>query len=407
MLIMNLVRVFVKSRWCGASVLCGLLAVLFAVASPVAANPTVESISFEPSADGYAVRIHASEPLAAYSEPRLLGQQLEILIFNAALAPDFHRDVPAGPIQGYTVVPEGEHLIFQFQLNTSAGIKARAHRDYRTDDLVLGLSYRDGAPVRTVSSNAPVITTQVHGDLSDARQRWKLDTIVIDAGHGGEDTGAIGHDGLLEKDVNLAVAKRLGAMLEQQLGVHVVYTRDADYFVTLRNRGKIANRVGGKLFVSIHSNASTNRRAYGTETYFLGLGKTEAARQVMERENSVVKMEANPELYDAFDEEALILQTLTQSAYLRNSEQLAGLIEGRFSTELGRTSRGVKQARFYVLWGASMPAVLVELGFVTNPQEAAFLGSDTGQQYLAEAIFGAISAFKARYEKGLDYVQAD
>src|SRR5690606_33661501 len=124
--------------------------------------------------------------------------------------------------------------------------------------------------------------------------------------------------------------------------------------------------------------------AYGTETYFLGLGKTEAARQVMERENSVVKMEANPELYDAFDEEALILQTLTQSAYLRNSEQLAGLIEEQFSTELGRTSRGVKQARFYVLWGASMPAVLVELGFVTNPQEAAFLGSDTGQQYLAE-----------------------
>lgn len=371
-----------------------------------AADPIVESISFETAADGFAVRIHANEPLAAYSEPRLLGQKLELLVFNAALSPDFRRATPAGPIQGFTVVPEGEHLIFQFQLNTSAGIKARARRDYRTDDLLLGLSYRDNVPVRTVRNDAPVVTSQV-GNLGDARQRWKLDTIVIDAGHGGEDHGAIGHNGLREKDVNLAVAMRLGRMLEQELGVHVVYTRDSDFFVTLRNRGKIANRVGGKLFVSIHSNASTNRRAYGTETYFLGLGKSDAARQVMERENAVVKMEANPELYEEFSEQALILQTLTQSAYLRNSEQLAGLIEHQFSTQVGRTSRGVKQARFYVLWGASMPAVLVELGFVTNPQEAAFLASENGQDYMAASIFNAISAFKTRYEKGLDYVEAD
>jgi N-acetylmuramoyl-L-alanine amidase len=174
--------------------------------------------------------------------------------------------------------------------------------------------------------------------------------------------------------------------------------------VTLKNRGRIANQAGGKLFISIHANAARNRTATGTETYFLGLHKTAAARQVMERENEVVKLESNPEAYEGLDEQALIVQTLTQSAYMRKSEELASFIQDQFTNRVGRKNRGVKQAGFYVLWNASMPSILVELGFVTNPTEAAFLNSEAGQEYLASAIFRAVRDYKIQYEKGLNVV---
>ena len=175
-----------------------------------------------------------------------------------------------------------------------------------------------------------------------------------------------------------------------------------DRFITLRDRGRIANEAGGKLFISIHANAARNRSAQGTETYFLGMHKTDAAAQVMDRENSVIQYENDPTAYDGLNEKALIEQALAQSAYMRSSEQLAGFVQEQFTGNLGRINRGVKQAGFYVLWGASMPAVLVELGFVTNSQEAAFLQSENGQIYLASAIFRAVRAFKTQYEKGLD-----
>lgn len=371
---------------------------------------------------GYVVRIHADAPLPAYSEPRMRGPgQLELVIFNATLAPNLQRDEPVGPVQAYTVQSRRGHLYFTFQLDSPA-VEADAYRDRATDDVLLGLTYGAGQrpPVRAVASRTPVasrapaararrtpVVTSDIGAIGDARQRWKLDTIVIDAGHGGHDKGAVGYGGVLEKDVNLAVSRRVGRMLEEQLGVNVVYTREDDRFITLRDRGKMANQAGAKLFVSIHSNAATNSTAHGTETYFLGTHKSEAARGVMERENSVVQLEANPDAYANMDKQALILQTLAQSAYLRSSEELAGHVEEAFQASLGRKSRGVKQAGFYVLWGASMPAILIELGFVTNPDEAALLSSTEGQDALAEAIFSAIRAYKLQYERGLDYIQAD
>lgn len=389
---------------------------LFAItgACVASAESVVERISFAVSEDGgYVVRIHASEPVAAYSEPRFVSsQQLELILFNAALAPGFHRDAPAGPVQDYVVESRRGHLYLKFRLDSRLAVDADAYRDRSTEDVLLGLHVgmsrgASGATTHTpvVTASSPVITSSASNSVNAAQQRWRLDTIVIDAGHGGHDMGAIGVGGLLEKDVNLAVALRVGRLLEDQLGVNVVYTRQDDRFITLRNRGKIANQLGGKLFVSIHSNASTGSSGYGTETYFLGTSKTDQARSVMERENSVIRLEADPTHYEEFDKQALILQTLAQSAYLRQSEELASLVEGQFTGYMGRKSRGVKQAGFYVLWGASMPAVLIELGFVTNPGEAALLGSVDGQDQLALAIFRALSAFKAQYEKGLDVLQ--
>lgn len=386
------------------------------VSGSLHARPVVDRISFDQRSDqaGYVVRIQADGPLPAYSEPHYVGsRRLELILFNTEIAPDCERGAPAGPVQAYSAKVQRGHLYLQFQLDPRVEVNAAAYRDRRTDDLLLGFTYSIGTgqaspPVRSVRDAPGVRGTGsgTNGGGADA-QRWRLDTVVIDAGHGGHDKGAVGHNGLLEKDINLAVALKLGAYLEEQLGINVVYTRKTDRFITLRNRGKIANQAGGKLFISIHSNASRNHDAYGTETYFLGTDKTEAARRVMERENSVIKLEENPEVYEQYDEQSLIVQTLAQSAYLRSSEQLASLVEQQFVTRVGRTSRGVKQARFYVLWGASMPAVLVELGFITNPREAAFLSTDIGQDYLASAIFRAVRAFKVRYEKGLNYTPAE
>ncbi|MFO7315201.1 N-acetylmuramoyl-L-alanine amidase, partial [Rhodothermus marinus] len=139
---------------------------------------------------------------------------------------------------------------------------------------------------------------------------------------------------------------------------------------------------------------------------FLGLHKTEAARRVMERENSVVRLEDDPSQYEHFTEQELILMTLAQSAYLRKSEKLAMLVQEQFAERVGRVNRGVKQAGFYVLWSASMPAILVELGFLTNPQEAAFLKSKEGQAYMASAIFRAVRTFKEHYERELAFPAA-
>jgi len=224
---------------------------------------------------------------------------------------------------------------------------------------------------------------------------------VIDAGHGGRDSGAVARDGTREKDIVLNVALKLGQYLRENLGLNVIYTRQDDRFIPLEGRGHIANEAGGKLFVSIHANSAPDRRAKGTETFFLGMHKTDAAQRVMQRENEVIQFEENIDTYARYDANNSVMQTLAQSAYMRQSQSLAEAIEDQFENRAGRNSRGVKQAGFYVLYGASMPAVLVELGFLSNPSEAAFMKSDDGQAYLASAIFRAIRDYKYQYDRGL------
>lgn len=385
-----------RTPWKGT--VAGLLAGLLLGCAPLltrAAGPRVERVSFTPRSDGlgYVVRFHTTGTIKAYSEPtRVAEGLLELTLFNTGLAETVLQDDPQGPVTRYELRRDGAHLVARLWLD-GAGITARAYRDRETTDLLLGLSVGEATPTRT---EPPVA----------ARERWRLDTIVIDAGHGGRDHGATGVGGLREKDVVLAVARKLGGYLKDLLGVNVVYTREDDHFVPLKERGRIANEAGGKLFISLHANSSPSRSARGTETYFLGLHKTAAARSVMERENSVIQFETDQEHYTSFDESDLIRMQLVQSAYMRQSEALASLVEDQFEKRVGRRSRGVKQAGFYVLWSASMPALLVELGFLSNPREAAFLRSKDGQTYMASAIFRAVRDFKEAYEKGLHLVSA-
>ena len=234
--------------------------------------------------------------------------------------------------------------------------------------------------------------------IKDAKERWRLDTIVLDAGHGGKDPGAIGKYGTKEKDVALDITMRTGRLLEKS-GIKVVYTRDEDVFIPLLDRTRIANDANGKLFVSVHANANKNRKIQCFETYLLRPGKSEDAIEVASRENSVIKFEDIPDQYENLAGENLIMATMAQSTFMKESENLASIIQLELDKKLSTPNRGVKQAGFYVLIGASMPNALVEVGFLSNPSEEKMLKQVRHKQKIAEAIFYAIKSFKSSQEK--------
>ena len=238
-------------------------------------------------------------------------------------------------------------------------------------------------------------------EYNGIKENLKFDVVVLDAGHGGHDPGTIGVGGLYEKDIVLSVTKKVGGYIEEYLpDVKVVYTREDDRFIELHERGAIANRAQGDLFVSIHANSARSRSAYGAEVYFLGLTRTESALEVMKRENSVVRLEESTQIASLSEEDVLIYE-LANAANIETSQEIAARMEQQFSERARRRSRGVKQAAFVVLYHASMPALLVELGFISNAQEAQFLRSDYGQSIMASAIFRAIRDTKVEQEGGV------
>jgi len=238
-----------------------------------------------------------------------------------------------------------------------------------------------------------------NGDRTkEMREQWYLDTIVIDPGHGGIDAGTVGRNGLLEKTVTLDVALRLGRLIKRNSNMQVVYTRDEDIFVPLWQRSKVANEANGKLFISIHVNGVKRRSARGFETYFLAPANTQEAIEVARLENSVIALEESKHPYQEFSNEALILSTMAQSAWMKESEALAAIIQEQLNKRLDSPNRGVKQAELYVLIGASMPNVLFEAGFITNPIEEQKLTQNEYRQRIVDGLFDAIMLFKQKYE---------
>jgi len=223
-----------------------------------------------------------------------------------------------------------------------------------------------------------------------------LRTVVIDAGHGGHDSGATGPGGLMEKDVVLDVARRVARLVESRLGIKVLLSRDGDYFVPLRDRTSFANRERADLFVSIHANAHREASSAGVETYFLSSEATDgAARQVAAAENAVVQLERTTTSPGSRrDIVKTILWDLAQSEYQLESSRLAEIVLDSMTQALHIANRGVKQAGFYVLGGAAMPAVLIEIGFVTNPSEEKRLRDTRYRDEIARAIFAGIAEYK-------------
>lgn len=270
------------------------------------------------------------------------------------------------------------------------------------------------------------------GHKAPAKDR-KVKVVVIDAGHGGKDPGCNGvtHK---EKDVALAVALKLGKLIEEYVkDVKVIYTRKTDVFVELEDRAKIANDNNADLFISIHCNAAgkpvmikdkktgkmhpktfknskgktivvetANPVPYGSETYVMGLKNEEGKMKVAQRENSVILMEDNYESkYQGFDpnsEESYIIMSNYTSGYVIQSAGLALKIQEEYSKRAGRVDKGVHRQSIWVLWRTSMPSVLTEIGYLTNPQEEKFLGSEKGQEYMASCLFRAFRKYKDEQE---------
>jgi N-acetylmuramoyl-L-alanine amidase len=256
---------------------------------------------------------------------------------------------------------------------------------------------------RELSEDEAAALLTADATYNRVRDNVKFDVVVIDAGHGGHDSGAIGFAKSKEKDLALKTALKLGALIEKNMpDVKVVYTRSDDRFISLAERGRIANRAQGDLFISIHGNAARNRAAYGAEVFFMGTSKTDDALEVMLRENSVVTLEEKTPDIVQMSPEQLLAYELANAGNMASSEKIASYIIDEFIGHARRHSRGVKQAPFWVLYHASMPSVLVELGFISNKEEEAYLITDKAQTELAEAMYFAVKRYREQYERSLN-----
>ncbi|MEG1563925.1 MAG: N-acetylmuramoyl-L-alanine amidase [Bacteroides sp.] len=244
-----------------------------------------------------------------------------------------------------------------------------------------------------------LLVSPLHGSHA-----WGKDfVVVIDAGHGGHDPGAVGRTSK-EKNINLNVALKLGNLIKQNCeDVRIIYTRSKDIFIPLNRRAEIANNANADLFISIHTNAlARNNTAKGTSTWTLGLAKSNANLDVAKRENSVILYENDYETrYAGFNPnsaESYIIFEFMQDKYMEQSVHLASLVQKQFRHACSRVDRGVHQAGFLVLKASAMPSILVELGFISTPEEERYLNTDEGTDNLSNGIFRAFMTYKREYE---------
>jgi N-acetylmuramoyl-L-alanine amidase len=321
----------------------------------------------------------------------------------------------------YAIVKEPGAYVIRFRNPIRAPYVEQAHEDpYVTktsfvgNDLriqlsgpdVAGDAYRLDTPFRIVidfrKSAAPAPGTPQPLVPSKPVQSPGIHTIVIDPGHGGKEVGAIGPGGLMEKDATLTLCRKLAAALEAKLRTRVVLTRSDDSVVPLDQRTSIANQYNADLFLSVHMNAAIVRGAHGAETYFLSLqASDELAKKAAETENAPAPgAPANPS-----SDLKLILWDLAQQEYLNESSKLATDIQEEMNRITGVTNRGVKQAPFRVLVGATMPAALVEVAFITNAEEEKKINSDDFQKTVVDALTTAVERYKTDYETRIGIVQ--
>ncbi len=349
------------------------------------------------SADGPMVSLESLAPVVPATVKRVAPGEFEAVVFGVRMrfepgsavvkvGDDTHQ-LAAAPVErrGRLLVP------LQFVSEVLPVIAPNLRWDVNAHQLV---AFSMPAAAESTAVKARAVATK------SAR------TVVVDAGHGGPDNGMsgpiFGGPHIFEKNITLAVAKRVGEELKSR-GVNVVYTRTTDTLIALSDRGKIANQADGDLFISIHVNAANLHwkdpaAARGFETYFLSEAKTEDARRVEQMENEAVRYESGPNV-SRDDPLNFIVSDMMQNEHLRESSELAATIQRSLGSAEPGPSRGVKQAGFRVLVTAYMPAVLVEIGFGTNAAEAAYMSSPEKQQQIANAIADGAIAYLQRYER--------
>ena len=318
----------------------------------------------------------------------------------------------------YTIVKEPQAYVVRFRVPVRAPFGDQAYEDphvarisFTGSDLrihltapeVVGDAYQLDSPPRIVldfrKGAAPAPGTPALPLPSAPRDVPGIRTIVIDPGHGGREVGAVGPNGLMEKDVTLAISRKLASSLASKLGARVVLTREDDSVVSLDQRTALANQYKADLFLSVHMNAAVVKDAKGSETYFLSLeASDELARKAAESENASAGASPNADLN-------LILWDLAHQAYVGESSRFAQAIQEEMNAATAVANRGVKQAPFKVLVGATMPAALVEVGFISNPEEEAKLQSEEFQNLMVQTLTKAVERYKTDYETRIGVIQ--
>lgn len=351
----------------------------------------IYGISVEDKSNGTLIRLKASHKLPLMPRQSITDGTLNVFLNGVTVQPGIESSVnKAGLVKSFKEVVVGKKNIqLEFALDEGYS-SSEAFQDGESNDILITIHNK-------LFAASP--------EIENAKSKWIFDAVVIDAGHGGKDPGAIGVTGVKEKDVNLAIALKLGKLIEKNLpDVKVIFTRKTDEFVELYKRGKIANENNGKLFISIHCNSTVEKNipTGGFEVYLLRPGRTKQAIQIAEFENSVIKYEDNPKRYQKLTDENFILVSMAHSQYMRYSERFSDFLTQDWHRLVEIPSLGVKQAGFYVLVGASMPGVLIETGFLSNRKDEAYLASSSGQKDIANAIFAAVKQYKTYYDREIN-----
>lgn len=354
---------------------------------PLQQTVVIESIRARQSADSLTILIRSVTPIAQYQRPEKTSSGW-ILRF------------PNSSVQTTSVDTSAQQCSVE-QIRSFGVIRVRtALRDT--------IIVRKTAPTELafvfIRRVTPVVQ-EAPSTSTASDPRWSLDVIVIDAGHGGKDVGAEGVNGAFEKDVTLAIARKLRDALRRELpNTKVVMTRETDEFIELYRRTEIANDAGGKLFMSIHCNSMPSKPhpAHGCETYILRPGRNDDAARVAQRENASVRFEDRSTRYKSMTEDQIIVATMAQRSFVRFSELLASSVQNEVTTTCPLADRGVSQAGFFVLVGASMPNVLVETGFLSNTGDAQYLASPKGQSTIASSLAKAVSRYAREYHRTLN-----
>ncbi len=366
------------------------------------ANVVIGEIAIEQKSNGMLIRLACEGTPTEYESWLRDDGWLYVTVGNASAdVAALNKTKPSGLVQKVVAIQSRGSLQLTFKLNGKIAASEIMRHD-ASDDLLLS--------VRTPGAGDKALLEkkrhEIQEGLQQQRKRWGLDVIVLDAGHGGHDHGASGVKGVREKDVTLNITLKLGKLIEKGLpGVKVVYTRKNDIFIPLYRRGQIANEANGRLFISVHANSLRKKPnpTRGFEVYLLRPGRTDEAINIAERENSVIELEENyADRYQKLTDENFILVTMAQSAYMRASEVFAQVVTEEMEDHLSIPNRGVRQAGFLVLVGASMPNVLIETAYLSNREDERFLASKDGQQKIAESIFNGIKRYKEEYEKLLE-----
>jgi N-acetylmuramoyl-L-alanine amidase len=351
-------------------------------ASPAAALATLEELRTRSYPSFTRVVLETSAPITHRVEPGAGGKELRVRLPGLAGGPR-SESIDDGFIAEAVLERAGADAVLRMTFEGAAG-ELRASTLADPPRLVLDFA----RPVEPAARGQQAFTP--------------LRTIVLDAGHGGHDSGAVGPGGLMEKELVLDITRRVARLLDDRLGVKVKLSRAGDHFVPLRDRTSYANRERADLFVSIHANAHRVAASEGVEVYFLSSEATDnAARQLAAAENSVVQLEKPPAGRGTGRSEILktMLWDLAQAEFQAESSRLAETVLDAMTAALRIPNRGVKQAGFYVLGGAAMPAILVEIGFVTNPREERRMKDPRYRDEIARAIFNGLAEYKRNWDQ--------